>query len=235
MRSHLCLTALAAAVVMTGFSPSTAHAGVLTVTAQDAASASSSPFVLDDLGSAGTNGFVADPWQGISLGNAIATFPLDYSQPLGGIYDGSSTYALSPFTGTSLTGTNYLVAEPGDQVDISFASPRTRFDLLWGSIDTYNSLSIRLCNNNVCGAATDVTGSEIATAVGGGFTANGTTSAFVELSNTSSFNEIILASSGIAFEFVPGAPPVPEPLALSILATGVFGLGVVRRRRTTTH
>jgi hypothetical protein len=232
VRSHLCLTAFLAAAVITGFGPSTASAGVLTLTAQDAASASSSPFPLDNLGSAGTNGFVSASPGGTNLGGATVTFPFDYSQPPAGIYDGSSTNARSPFTGTSLTTTNYLVAQPGNQVNITFASPQIQFNLLWGSVDTFNSLSIELCNRYTCGAAVEVTGSRIAAAVGGGFAADGTTSAFVELSDSSPFNEIILATSGIAFEFVPGSVAAPEPATLGIFATGLVGIGPFRRRRT---
>lgn len=226
MRKHRYLTALAVATVIAGFGPSIARAGVLTIAAQDAAGASSSPFVLDNPGSAHRNGFVSDPLNGIGIGGAVVTFPADNSQPRSGIYDGSSDNAASPFSGTKLTATNYFVAEPYDQININFASAQTQFDLLWGDVNTHNSVSIKFCNNNICGSAVNVTGSEIAAAIGDGFFANGTTSAFVELSDTSPFNEIIFQTSCVPFEFVPAF--VPEPISLGILATGLLGLATVR-------
>lgn len=208
--------------------------GILTVSAQSAIGATSSPFLLDNPGTSGS-GFVSN--SPINIGAATVTFSPDGTSPPGGIYAGNTGSAASPFNGgpsadqTKLTPANYFVAEPKSPVTIAFNSLQTNFDLLWGTVDAYNALTIQFCLGGYCASEATVTGADVAEAVGNGFAANGTSPAFVELNEFkfAPFDEIKLTSTGVAFEFEPQY--VPEPVTLSILGTGLVGLGFARRRR----
>lgn len=205
--------------------------GILTVSAQSAVGATSSPFLLDNPGTSAGSGLVST--SPITIGAATVTFSPDSSTPQAGLYAGNTlNIAASPFNGTQLKPTDYFVAQPNNPVNIAFNSLQTKFDLLWGTVDTFNALTIQFCLLGVCANQATVTGSDVANAVGGGFAANGTSPAFVELSEYRflPFDEIMVTSSGIAAEFVPQY--VPEPITLSILGTGLVGLGFARRRRT---
>jgi len=64
-----------------------------------------------------------------------------------------------------------------------------------------------------------------------------TTSApqFIELDWTG-INELIISNTGqqwVMDNFTFGAGPVPEPASMALLSAGLFGLGLLRHRRTT--
>ena len=143
--------------------------------------------------------------------------------PSTGIYAGSTpNTAVTPFGGSSLT--DYLAVEPGGSVVINFSTPQTSFALLWGTVDTYNSLTFTA-------GGTVVGGSAVATALG--FPANGTVNENVLISGLPTFTSILVQSSTAAFEFVPGtALAVPEPMSLALFGTGLLGLGLIGRRQS---
>ena len=139
--------------------------------------------------------------------------------------------AVSPYSGTALNpaNSNYLVAQPDSDVMINLGAATTSFDLLWGSVDSYNSLTVELCSHAYCFDSETISGSDIAKAAN--INADGSSSAFVELFDTTkghSFDEVVLTSSSEAFEFVVG---VPEPMTLTVLGSGLLGLGIARGRR----
>jgi hypothetical protein len=170
------------------------------------------------------------------------------SGSLGGVYaapvlsgtNGSGFGNPSGDQATGIDSTNYLSAggtssppnNPG--VTLVFPEQLNSVGLLWGSIDTYNTLEL-LEGSTVVGT---VTGSDAAAAAStlpnGDQGTDGT--AYVNISSTDEFDTIEAFSSSYAFEFddisySANAIPTPEPLTLSLFGAGLVGAAALRRRR----
>ncbi|MCU0985621.1 MAG: PEP-CTERM sorting domain-containing protein [Acetobacteraceae bacterium] len=103
------------------------------------------------------------------------------------------------------------------------------FGLLWGSVDSYNTLSF-FSGNTLIGS---ITGSNVTASPNGNQGVNGTL--YVNVTSTVAFDRVVATSSQFAFEFDNIAfnqtVPVPAPAALGLFGVGLLGLAFARRRR----
>ncbi len=235
MLSRILGTAVLSTVVSLG------TAGANTITADlfsPLAPAGSAPIVIDLTG-------ISDPLQtplngtgysisfaGVGANQGLVQGGLGgaHAVPVAGVAGGSAEYMSGNFGSPQTTdvdvSANYLSTGAGT-ITINFVSPVTSFALLWGSIDTGNSLRFNDASNFV------VTGSEVQSAAAG-FVSNGFQgpggSAYVVVNTDTPFTTVTATSSVISFEFAPLAasntpfdpPDAPEPGALTLMAGGIL-------------
>lgn len=111
---------------------------------------------------------------------------------------------------------------------LSFDSDQSAFTLLWGSIDSYNTLEFL----DGAGSVLSLTGTELVSL----FMLGGTPTNFEQVAlvtfdflNGITFDNVKFSSSQAAFEFA--LAPVPLPAAAWLMIAALAGLGFVGRRR----
>ncbi len=165
----------------------------------------------------GIGGVAAPPY--LSGGNGIGFGSGGSMQP-----DGADT---TTYLATGSTG-----SVPGASITLNLPGPEKYFGLLWGSVDAYNTLSF-YDGATLVGS---FTGNDILAGASGNQGVNGTLSVNINATGGTSFDRVVATSSQYAFEFDNVAfnrDAIPEPVTLSLLATGVVGIGFVRRKRAT--
>ena len=139
---------------------------------------------------------------------------------------------LTPYLTTGSTG-----AVAGATTTLQLPGLEKYFEILWGSVDNYNTLSF-YNGATLVGA---ITGSDVTGSPNGDQGVNGTLYVNITATGGTAFDRVVAASSQYAFEFdnvafnrsipIDRSIPAPEPFSLSIMGTGLLGLILGRRRR----
>lgn len=111
-----------------------------------------------------------------------------------------------------------------------FGGLQSFFGMLWGSVDTYNTLQF-FDGLTLVGT---LTGSDVIGVASGDQTEDGTV--YINVNSTLQFDRVVASSTSFAFEFDNVAyaatrTDVPAPGALALLGLGLVGLGAASRRR----
>ena len=128
--------------------------------------------------------------------------------------------------------TPYIAVEGGGTATFTFDTPQTYFGLLWGSVDTYNSLALYSATGDLIAT---INGGDVEARASGDQGSNGTD--YVNIFSDVAFTSVVLSSSQNAFEFDdvaydPPPPGISEPATLTLFGAALVGLvGLIYRRR----
>ncbi len=115
-----------------------------------------------------------------------------------GIYMGNvAGITAAPWTPTGLETGNYFSTQPRGEISINYERTQQYFGIMWGSVDSYNSLAFY--NNDRM--VEQVTGRDITRNPAGNQAATGTYFANFNFAEESGFNRVVFSSSTPAFEF----------------------------------
>lgn len=132
--------------------------------------------------------------------------------------------------------TNYLTAGI-DSVTMMFSSPQYYLGILWGSVDSYNTLSFYNGKPIPANLIGSITGSDILAGANGDQGYLGTL--YENINSTTAFTSVVATSSQYAFEFDNVAfasfpVGVPEPATYALLLSGLLTAGLFKNSRKVT-
>jgi hypothetical protein len=193
------------------------------------------PYVITFSGVGATEGVVQDTVSG--------EYAVPVAGAVGGGTSGTPDYLTAGY-GSALTSNiansgNYLSTGTGT-ITLTFTSTQHWLELLWGSIDTGNSITID-DGGGAGGANFTETGTALQQIVDG-FTSNGSQgvggSAYVVLNSPNGFTTVTFTSSTVSFEFAGvavatnGFAFTPEPSGMPLVGIGIVFVAMRRRRKT---
>lgn len=157
------------------------------------------------------------------------------------ILNGSaSSHNAAPATGSGTVDSTDYLSVPNDlsqnpqSATFDLGTTANYFGLLWGSIDSYNTIDFLLDGTSVA----SFIGSDITTPnAANGDQASPTTNTYVNFYDLPTFDEVTLASTSYAFESdnhayaTIGSSDVPEPGNLALFGLAAIGLFAAFRRR----
>jgi hypothetical protein len=122
--------------------------------------------------------------------------------------------------------TNYVFASARRPVTLTSPSSLTTIDIYWGSIDSYNTLT--LSNGD------SITGADLASLFGLTFDSIGNSgqSKWVQITDSKPFNGFTASTSQAAFEFDMAGVPEASTWAMMLLGFAGLGYAGVRRVRS---
>ncbi len=189
-------------------------------------------------GSDYTVSFATASNQGVVQGNVSGA----HAVPVAGVMGTTPEYLTGNY-GSSLTtdpasSGNYFSTGVGS-ITFTFSTPQTSLAVLWGSIDTGNSLSFNTSTSYmVTGTAVQMAAGSLG---GNGFQGAGG-SAYVVINTSTPFTTVVASSTVPSFEFAGLAAATtpftttPEPASLLLFGLGIAAIGlIVRRRQTATQ
>ena len=176
--------------------------------------------------------------QGIVQGMGGAGHAVPVAGETGGMPEYLTGGFGSAFTTNIGDSGNYFSTGADNAITITFLQPQKSLELLWGSIDSGNSVTLS--------DGFTVTGADVQAAaagfVGNGFQGPGG-SAYVVIDSSSSFTSFSATSSNISFEFAgvaaatsPFGGTIPEPATLVLFGTGLaITARLLRRNQKKTE
>ena len=172
---------------------------------------SNSSITLIDLGSTATTGLVTSDKLTYGTGNSIAFGAASGSGTASGVYHGTTSgVAATPYQDTR----NYYAAEPGAGVTFAYAATQYYFGILWGSVDSGNTLSFY----NGTTLIYTLTGSQVSTSANGSQGSSGTDYVNINFSQLG-YTSVVATTSAPAFEFAQIAS-APTTVPVNSTQTG---------------
>ena len=129
--------------------------------------------------------------------------------------------------------TKYLSVLTGGLATLTAPGTMNSLSFYWGSMDTYNKITFKGAN----GFSQSFDGDDLNSPANGNQQAASTNRRYYfTFDPNDKINQVLFSSTGNSFEFdniAVNDPPnaVPEPLTLSLFATGLAGATFLRRRR----
>jgi len=176
------------------------------------------------------------PDAAVVSGSASGLYAAPYLSSSNGVLFGDNTVSgvdKTPYLTSGKEGGSY----PDAAVTLTFTAYQKYLGLLWGSVDSYNTLEF-FSGSTLVGS---ITGAQVLANPNGDQGLYGTV--YVNIDSTVPFNKVVASSSEYAFEFdnvaynsanYDGTGAVPEPATLaiwSIFGAGAAGVAAARRRR----
>jgi hypothetical protein len=121
--------------------------------------------------------------------------------------------------------TNYMAVLGGSSETVTYGSLKSKLGLYWGSIDTYNVLTLY---NGVSSVVVPVP------PIADGNQASSDSNRYFVITGFD-FNKVVFSSNGNSFEFDNVATGVPEPATWVLMLIGLAGVGLAGRQRTSNR